>query len=378
MIRKYQAFIAVIMFAFLCSSSVLLAQQARTPGGNLLDRLLLAVEQNDLDEVKKLTSLSNASTFLNIGNVYGENALILAAKNGNMQILHYLLYIGADVNIADKRGMTALMHSISASHIEITKSLLAKNANLNFQVGSGPTALIQACGRGFYSIVEILLNMGAYPQMYGRYIQDDSSEIYDVTPLMIASYNNHGLICDLLEMSNARVNPINEYGDNALLYAVGMENDEIVANLIKRSIDTSIIATFGTYKNITPLALASALGNYEIASQLIEVDKNVNRRMFEGKTALMWAVVGDNFDIVSSLVENGANVNEADNNGKTVLMYASEAGNAFIVKFLIEQGAALGVFDNKCRTALSYAMEDSNLAVIKVINEKIFNLGYTH
>ncbi len=370
-IQKYQVLVIAMLF-----SSAILFGEIRTPGGDVLDSLLKASEQNNLEEVKRITSLKNVSTFLNEGNIKGETALILAAKEGNIKIVNYLLYIGAVIDKADKRGMTALMHSISESHVEIAKSLLAQNANPNFRVGSGPTALIQASGRGFYSIVEILLNMGAYPQLYGRYIDGDGNEIYDVTPIMIASYNNHGLVVKLLEDSKAKITPINEYGDNALLYAVGMENDDIAMKLIEQSIPTDIVGTFNTYRNISPLALASALGNYEIAQKLIEVEKhNINKKVFEGKTALIWAVIGDNFDIVHSLLENGANINDVDNSGKTALMYAAKIGDTFIVKLLIEHGADVNMVDNGGKTALLYAMEDSNIAIIKILNERVFEVG---
>lgn len=378
MIKKCKIVKMFILLGFLCSNVVLFGE-VRTAGGDLLESLLDASQKNNLEEVKRITKLNNISRFLNLGNEAGETALIKAAKNGNIKIVNYLLYSGALVDIADKRGMTALMHSISESHIEIARALLAQKANPNFRVDSGPTALIQASGRGFYSIVELLLNMGATPEMYGRYIEGNGGEIYDVTPIMIASYNNHGLVVKLLENSNVGLNPINEYGDNALLYAVGMENNDIAIKLIEQSIKTDILGTFNNYRNITPLALASALGNYEIAQKLIEVDKNsINRKMFEGRSALIWAVIGGNFSIVQSLINSGANVNEVDNDGKTALMYAAQAGDAFIVQLLVDNAAEVDLVDNKNKTALLYAMETSNVSVIKVLNERIFEVRSTN
>ncbi len=374
-IKRYRVFIVLMLTVVLYSSNILFTE-IRTAGGNVLESLLDASKQNNLDEVKKITSLKNISSFINEGNENGETALILAAKEGNIEIVNYLLYIGATTNKADKRGMTALMHSISESHIEIARALLAQKANPNFRVGNGPTALIQASGRGFYSIVQLLLDMGAHPQMYGRYISANGEETYDVTPLMIASYNNHGLVCRLLENTHAQLNPINEYGDNALIYAVGMQNEDIVFKLIEGSIQTDIIGSFQTYRNITPLALASALGNYEITQKLIDANKtNINRRVFEGKTALIWSVVGDNFYVVQTLIDNGANIDTIDNSGKSALMYAAQSGNAFIVKLLIDSGANVNLLDNQNKTALLYAMESSNTPVIKLLNERIFEVG---
>ena len=44
-----------------------------------------------------------------------------------------------------------------------------------------------------------------------------------------------------------------------------------------------------SYNNITPLALASTLGSTDIISSLLIGKANINYKMKDGKTALIWA-----------------------------------------------------------------------------------------
>ena len=361
-----------IIISILLSTSILFGQSKRENG--LLDNFLAASKEGDIKTVRDLINNENINLFINEGNNNGQTALMLASMEGNIKIVNLLLYAKANTDTTSNNGMTALMYAINNGYIDIARSLLSQNANPNIRINSGPTALIQASGRGYYSIVEMLLNVGANPQMYGRYIKDEDNVFYDVTPLMIASYNNHFFICDLLMGNGALLEPLNEYGDNALLYAVGMENNEIALKLIDNNINIDIIGTFQSYKNITPLALSSALGNYEINQKLLTLTTDIDKKMFEGKTALIWAIIGNNFDIVKSILEKNPNINAKDSSGKTSLMYASEIGNVKIVNLLIENNATIDILDNMSRTALSYAMEYANTDIVKILSEKTLEI----
>ncbi len=370
-IKKNSHKIFALIISILFSNMLLFSQERKHDG--MLDDLLLAVSNKDKQSVRNFINQDNAKIFINEANENGENALILAAKNGDVEIVNILLYAGASTDIAADNGMTALMYAVSYGYIDIVRSLLAQNANPNMRINSGPTALIQASALGYYSIVEMLLDAGANPQMYGRFISDDSTVVYDITPLMIASYNNHYFICNLLVENGAFLDPLNEYGNNALLYAVGMGNDKIIEKSIDDGINIDILGNFNTYKNITPLALAALLGNYPMSEKLLEHTYNIDKKMYEGKTALIWAVIGENEDIVEAIINKGASVDEKDSEGKTPLIYAAEIGNTKIVDILIANDAKIDILDSSSRNALSYAMENGNAEIIKILSQKMLD-----
>ena len=86
---------------------------------------------------------------------------------------------------------------------------------------------------------------------------------------MIAAFNNHDLIVKLLLDKGSEINRINEYGANALFYAIAKRNNEVAKTLLENGAEGNISASYNSYNNITPLALASTLGSTDIISSLL-------------------------------------------------------------------------------------------------------------
>lgn len=90
----------------------------------------------------------------------GWNALMYAAKGGNVDALSMLLQAGALPDINDRLGRTPL-HLASAAPAEISSSLIQAGTNVNSRNAGGVTALMLAAGGGRRDIVELLLAAGA-------------------------------------------------------------------------------------------------------------------------------------------------------------------------------------------------------------------------
>ena len=62
-----------------------------------------------------------------------------AAKNGQNELISFLLYHGADVNVASfERHVTPLMMAVEGKHFETTKLLLAAGANVKSKTSDDP------------------------------------------------------------------------------------------------------------------------------------------------------------------------------------------------------------------------------------------------
>lgn len=111
-------------------------------------QLMKAVQENDLEKVKSLILTDRSS--INEKDKNDETALMVAAKNGNLQLVKLLVENGADVNIikgkfsefsrAYKGDMsTALSLAVENNHKEVVRYLVQHKANINFPRYVGDT-----------------------------------------------------------------------------------------------------------------------------------------------------------------------------------------------------------------------------------------------
>ena len=105
-------------------------------------------------------------TDVNAKNIYRWTALILASKNGHLEIVKYLVENGVDLN--SNGGLdneTALMLASKNGHLEIVKCLVENGANLNAINKRNYTALVLAYKYKKFKIVNYLVKQGAAIQI---------------------------------------------------------------------------------------------------------------------------------------------------------------------------------------------------------------------
>lgn len=86
--------------------------------------------------------------------------LLLAASEGRLDAVRYLLDQGADVNARDERGRSALTEAAFYDNIAVVKELILRGADLNAVSDEG-TALDIAIDTKHDSVVELLKHYGA-------------------------------------------------------------------------------------------------------------------------------------------------------------------------------------------------------------------------
>ena len=185
--------------------------------------------------------------------------------------------------------------------------------------------LLKAAEKGRLDRVKKALELGADINYRGE---------YKVTPLMLAAYNKHEKIVQLLIEKQAYVNATDIFGETALMYTA--------------------------YKD-----------NLNIATILINADADLNhQRKNDNRTALMIAVNKDAFKVVKALVEAGANINLEDHNGKTALELAE---SPHIYEYLSQHAKALKQKDADQNIPLYTAV---NAYTVSKYQGKIDRLGH--
>ena len=108
-------------------------------------------------------------------------------------------------------------------------------------------------------------------------------------------------------------------------------------------------------KGRTPLCLAAASDDLELAQRLLALGANADAPDLSGRTPLHIALASRAADVTELLLDAGANIEVEDGYRRTPLMYALFHGADTIAIDLINRGARLNVVDEEGRSVRNYA-----------------------
>mmetsp|Transcript_24393 Transcript_24393/g.33603 ORF Transcript_24393/g.33603 Transcript_24393/m.33603 type:complete len:193 (+) Transcript_24393:116-694(+) len=91
----------------------------------------------------------------------GRSPLHMAAREGKLEGVKYLIQKGAQLDALNDLGWTALHSSSFFGHLDVVAELLAANAPLELQTNKGMTPLHWAAHWGHTKIINVLLDKGA-------------------------------------------------------------------------------------------------------------------------------------------------------------------------------------------------------------------------
>jgi ankyrin repeat protein len=149
--------------------------------------------------------------------------LVAAILNGNQKEL--LEYRPKDINSEIRFGETALMISAKVGELSIAKALLELGCDINTpSINYGESALFIACSYGHLEFVRFLLENRAFIE---------SENLYHETPIFAAALNFHFDIVRLLVQHGANTSKINKNGFSVLAEMIQYGDLECVKLLIE-------------------------------------------------------------------------------------------------------------------------------------------------
>lgn len=274
--------------------------------------LMIAARDGDIDTLKNYI----------IGDIPEKdirNISTIAAKQGHLNIIQYLVENGIDINISTYEGSMLTLAS-KLGHCDIIDYLLSKNADVNHKDYENHTPLAVACYTGNIDVIDRLLatnkceidvRIGYHP---------------DITPLMLAIRYEHLDVVDRLLAYGADYNKLDNYQRSCLFFALEPKNNL----MLKKILDLGI---------------------------------NVNHTNFQGDTPLTDFHYAHGFDrqTIEILLQNGADVNWIGYWGKPILhSMCSLKGQCKIddVKILLDAGADPRIKDSENKTCFDYELSD--------------------
>uniref|UniRef100_A0A673CGE4 Uncharacterized protein n=1 Tax=Sphaeramia orbicularis TaxID=375764 RepID=A0A673CGE4_9TELE len=275
---------------------------------------------------------------------------MVAAEQGNLEIVQEFIRRGANVNLDDVDSWTALISAAKEGHIEVVKELLENNANLEHRDMGGWTALMWAAYKGRTDVAQLLLEKGANPNITGQVLDYfiPSHHLMTTGPLITA------VVVSLFNL---------QYGTTPLIWASRKGHYESVMHLLANGADVDQEGA----NSMTALIVAVKGGYTEVVKEVLKRNPNVNMTDKDGNTALAIAAKEGHTEIVQDLLDAGTYVNVLDRSGETMLIGAVRGGHVEIVRALLNKYADIDVRGQDGKTALYWAVEKGNATMVRDI-----------
>ncbi len=198
-----------------------------------------AAEKGQLEALKFL--IENGADYKR-ANDGGENPISYAGKNGQFEVVMYLISIGEDVNYQERNyGMTPLLNAAQYGTVEYMKQLIGKGADKKTRNKEKHTLLTIAASYKKADAVKYLLQNGSSPNEQGQYgwtaltwaIFSTDYMNYDIPDDIKATI-------DVLINAGADLNQKDDDGNTVLIHAAQQKALVLIDYLISKGANPNV------------------------------------------------------------------------------------------------------------------------------------------
>ncbi|KAL5270785.1 hypothetical protein ACHWQZ_G001455 [Mnemiopsis leidyi] len=312
---------------------------------------------------------SHVQDFVNARDSTGHTALMLAVKNGQVDVVKELVEHGADVRVRDREGHDVwwmAVERVTAGSVAALKYLVdgdVEDFSSHFAYFSVHTYLYAGyLGEGTsvdLANVVSLVNIGVPPEVRFKFMK---------LALIAATHNDKLDVVQYLVTCGVDVNHVTKHGLTALGIALSnnIQHPDVAAYLCAlsdRKVEMGNL-DLGNHGNVfNLLTRAVRLEKWQIVKYFVELGEDCS--IGDGRTILQVALEERQLETVSYLItqpgksrdHGNFDLESVDEMGRTVTMWASQNGGTHTVSYFLESGADITRVDKSGGTALSLAVE---------------------
>nr|XP_014347992.1 PREDICTED: ankyrin-1-like isoform X2 [Latimeria chalumnae] len=309
------------------------------------DNIYEAVATGNLSYLEEVLKINN----INEANTLNETLLHIAAANGHISVIQYLIEKGTKTDVRDSKGRSPLHRAAENGHVNAVKTLLQAGADIYAFNKESKAPLHVAAQNSHFSIVKILL--------------DEEARVYKNRKnfLHLAALKDDSNLAQILLSNGAPVDAKDDEKKTALFHAVSHAFENTVKVLLEAD----------AYVNSSIIDAAFNSNNQSIFSLIMQYAKGMSHATMV--SALFKAVQKNLYGIIASLIDKGIKVNVRNEMEFTPLLLAAEMGKTEAAKILIEKGAKLDERLPNQNTALHLVAQGGNLSVAKLLLENGLN-----
>lgn len=331
---------------------------------NYNQALLSAAKQGDLAALRR--ALDNGASADYRGGA-GWTPLLYMANKRNADGVKLLLDKGADVDYQGGRGWTALLIAAYYGDTAVARHLLNKGADRSLKSGRGETALQLARRRGHTALAALLDDSG---KGSGGGDTGDGGGAVDWNNRLLKAAQGSDLAAVRQALDKgADINTATAYGWTPLMLAVYKNNSEMVRYLLGKGADRSR-ANKGGY---TALRLAQYY-KYAALVQLLDGSSGSGSATgtMDWDMELLKAAYRNDYSRIVKAVNSGAKVNAAaKSSGWRAVHYLAFHGNLQAIQYLAGKGAELEARTVNQMTPLAIAQQYGHEQLRRWLSDRI-------
>lgn len=292
------------------------------------DALIAAAKLGDVGQVR---AQLQAGADVNARDSGQRTALLHAVRGGQLAFVRALIEAGAGLDVRDQDGRTALMEAARRKEAMPALDLVAAGADVNVADRDGWTALMFAAKEGTLAAARAIIRSPRQSSL-------DTLARETSALTLAAERGRHALVRALIEAGAGVRKP--EIGGRALQIAAQEAHVEVVRTLMEAKAPLG----FSAWENEPPLHAAAARGQWLVVDALLQAGLDPDQVDRGGQTALMRAAASGHEKAVASLLRLGAAPDLADRDGWTALSHAAghpSSGSVMAIRDLVRSGAAV-------------------------------------